>query len=102
MAVELGERLLAIALAGLRAAERRYTKTMAALSAKEFLEDGGRSRRDFFVGKELRADLQSGFRAVDADDVGEQARSSMSRVLAARAFIAKIWRGDAAVTRRPG
>lgn len=73
MAVELGERLLAIALAGLRAAESRYTKTMAALSAKEFLEDGGRPGWNLFVGKELPADLQSGFRGVDADDAGEQA-----------------------------
>jgi hypothetical protein len=74
MAVELGERLLAIALAGLRAAGRQYTKTMAALSSKEFLEDGGRSRRDFFVGKELRADQPSCFRGVNADDIGEQAQ----------------------------
>jgi len=73
MAVELGERLLVIALAGLRAAGRQYAKTMAALSSKEFLEDGGRSRRDFFVGKELRADQLSGFRGVNADDIGEQA-----------------------------
>ena len=29
-------------------------------------------------------------------------RSSMSRVLAASVFMAKMWRGDAAVTRRPG
>jgi Transposase DDE domain len=29
-------------------------------------------------------------------------RSSMSRVLAASPFIAKIWRGEAAVTRKPG
>jgi len=28
-------------------------------------------------------------------------RSSISRVLAANAFIAKMWRGEAAVTRKP-
>lgn len=48
-------------------------KTMAALSAKEFLEDGGSPGWNLFVGKELPADLQSGFRGVDADDAGEQA-----------------------------
>jgi len=46
---------------------------MATLSAKEFLEDGGSPGWNFFVGKELPADLQSGFRGVDADDAGEQA-----------------------------
>lgn len=29
-------------------------------------------------------------------------KSSISRVLAANAFIAKMWRGEAAVTRKPG
>jgi hypothetical protein len=64
---------VAIALAGLRAAESQYPKTVAAMSAKEFLEDGGSPGWNLFVGKELRADLPSGFRGVDADDVGEQA-----------------------------
>ena len=64
---------MAIALAGLRAIEMQYMKTTAALSAKEFLKDGGSPGWNLFVGKELPADLQSGFRGVDADDVGEQA-----------------------------
>lgn len=45
----------------------------AGASAKEFLEDGGSPGWNLFVGKELPADLQSGFRGVDADDAGEQA-----------------------------
>src|SRR5438477_12429586 len=57
--------------AGTRAAERQYPKTVAARSATEFLEDGG-SPGDLFLGKELRADLQGGFRSADADDIGEQ------------------------------
>jgi hypothetical protein len=64
---------VAVALAGLRAAARQYPGTVAALSAEEFLEDGGSPGWNFFVGKEFRADLQSGFRGVDADDIGEQA-----------------------------
>ena len=75
---------------------------MAALSAKEFLEDGGSPGWNLFVGKELPADLQSGFRGVDADDAGEQAEVVDVPGPGGGAFIAKIWRGDAAVTRRPG
>ena len=59
--------------AGTRAAERQYPKTVAALSAKEFPEDCGSPERNLFLGKEFRADLQGGFRSVDADDIGEQA-----------------------------
>jgi len=47
--------------------------TMAARSAEQFPEDSFCPGRDFFVGKELCADLCSCFSGIDTDDVGEQA-----------------------------
>jgi hypothetical protein len=61
------------AVAGLRAIARQYPRTVAVMSAEEFLKDGGSPGWNLFVGKELRADLQSGFRGVDVNDIGEQA-----------------------------
>jgi hypothetical protein len=72
-AVELGKRFCGYDSAGTLAAERQYPKAVAALSAKEFPEDCGSPWWNLFLGKEFRADLQGGFRSVDADDIGEQA-----------------------------
>ena len=71
-------------------------------SAEELPKDGGSSGRDVFVGEELRAYPEGRLAESTSMIPARRRRSSTSRVLAASAFIAKMWRGDAAVTRRPG
>jgi hypothetical protein len=71
-------------------------------SAEELLKDGSGPRRDVLIGKKS---LHI-WTAVAAESTpiisASRRRSSTSRVLAARAFIAKMCRGDAAVIAESG